>query len=152
MRIIIVCLKYKVNMASRGSDIDGFSGDEREGRAVGPISRVPRMRETVSFGEQTLEVLHCPGHTLGHVVFFHGGLRLALVRDALFQGLIGRTDFPRGKVECGYALICTRSRGSAITRSAPGFIQAALAAYVLLTTSDHRLAHDGVVGKPGQSR
>lgn len=52
--------------------------------------------DTVSFGAQTLEVLHCPGHTPGHVVFFHRGERLALVGDVLFRGSIGRTDFPRG--------------------------------------------------------
>jgi len=43
-----------------------------------------------------LEVLHCPGHTPGHVVFFHRPSRLAVVGDVLFAGSIGRTDFPRG--------------------------------------------------------
>ena len=52
--------------------------------------------DTVQFGKQTLEVKHCPGHTPGHVVFFHPGVRLAIVGDVLFQGSIGRTDFPRG--------------------------------------------------------
>jgi glyoxylase-like metal-dependent hydrolase (beta-lactamase superfamily II) len=52
--------------------------------------------DTVSFGEQTLEVRHCPGHTPGHVIFFHAPSRLAIVGDVLFQGSIGRTDFPRG--------------------------------------------------------
>lgn len=52
--------------------------------------------DTVSFGKQTLEVLYCPGHTAGHVVFFHRGERLALVGDVLFRGSIGRTDLPRG--------------------------------------------------------
>jgi hydroxyacylglutathione hydrolase len=52
--------------------------------------------DTVHFGAQELEVLHCPGHTPGHVVFFHRGARLALVGDVLFKGSIGRTDFPRG--------------------------------------------------------
>ncbi len=52
--------------------------------------------DTVSFGRQTLEVLHTPGHTPGHVIFFHSGARLAIVGDVLFQGSIGRTDFPRG--------------------------------------------------------
>ncbi len=52
--------------------------------------------ETVRVGEAELAVRHCPGHTPGHVVFFHGGARLALVGDVLFQGSIGRTDFPRG--------------------------------------------------------
>jgi hydroxyacylglutathione hydrolase len=52
--------------------------------------------DLVRFGHQELEVLHCPGHTPGHVVFFHRGVKLALVGDVLFQGSIGRTDFPRG--------------------------------------------------------
>jgi glyoxylase-like metal-dependent hydrolase (beta-lactamase superfamily II) len=52
--------------------------------------------DTVSVGEQQLEVFHCPGHTPGHVVLLHRGQRLAWVGDVLFQGSIGRTDFPRG--------------------------------------------------------
>ena len=45
-------------------------------------------------GELTFDVLHCPGHTPGHVVFHHAPSHLALVGDVLFQGSIGRTDFP----------------------------------------------------------
>ncbi len=52
--------------------------------------------DTVSFGDESLGVLHCPGHTPGHVVFFHAASRLAIVGDVLFQGSIGRTDFPGG--------------------------------------------------------
>lgn len=52
--------------------------------------------DSVSVGQQTLEVLHCPGHTPGHVVFFERRARLAWVGDVLFKGTIGRTDFPRG--------------------------------------------------------
>jgi len=52
--------------------------------------------DTVSFGTTTLEVLHCPGHTPGHVVFFDRDSGLALVGDVIFQNSIGRTDFPRG--------------------------------------------------------
>lgn len=52
--------------------------------------------DTVSFGAQELAVRHCPGHTPGHVIFFHDGTRLAMVGDVLFQGSIGRSDFPRG--------------------------------------------------------
>ncbi|WP_116367222.1 MBL fold metallo-hydrolase [Parahaliea mediterranea] len=55
--------------------------------------------DTVTVGEQTLQVFHCPGHTPGHVVFLHDGQRLAWVGDVLFQGSIGRTDFPRGNHE-----------------------------------------------------
>ncbi len=45
------------------------------------------------------KVLHCPGHTPGHVVFFQPDDKIALVGDVLFQGSIGRTDFPRGNHE-----------------------------------------------------
>lgn len=50
----------------------------------------------VAFGEIEMEVRHCPGHTPGHVIFYHAPSKLALVGDVLFQGSIGRTDFPRG--------------------------------------------------------
>ncbi|MBA3880766.1 MAG: hypothetical protein C0500_13740 [Sphingobium sp.] len=52
--------------------------------------------DSVTVGELTLAVRHCPGHTPGHVIFHHEGARLALVGDVLFQGSIGRTDFPLG--------------------------------------------------------
>lgn len=52
--------------------------------------------DNVSLGKLTLDVIHCPGHTPGHVVFYHAPSRFAIVGDVLFQGSIGRTDFPRG--------------------------------------------------------
>jgi hydroxyacylglutathione hydrolase len=42
-----------------------------------------------------MQVLHCPGHTPGHVVFYEPTTNVAVVGDVLFQGSIGRTDFPR---------------------------------------------------------
>lgn len=52
--------------------------------------------DTVTLGDCLLDVIHCPGHTPGHVVFHHAPSRFALVGDVLFQGSIGRTDFPLG--------------------------------------------------------
>ncbi len=52
--------------------------------------------ETVSFGEHTFEVLHCPGHAPGHVVFYNREASFAHVGDVLFHGSIGRTDLPGG--------------------------------------------------------
>ena len=52
--------------------------------------------DSASIGELTFDVRHCPGHTPGHVVFHHPESKLAIVGDVLFQGSIGRTDFPRG--------------------------------------------------------
>ncbi|RDL32875.1 hypothetical protein DA099_02840 [Photobacterium damselae] len=52
--------------------------------------------DTVTVGEEVLSVLHTPGHTPGHVVFFSDSAKVAFVGDVLFNGGIGRTDFPRG--------------------------------------------------------
>lgn len=67
-------------------------------RTAGPVTpdRWLDDGDTVSVGGETLQVLHCPGHTPGHVVFFHPPSRLAIVGDVLFRGSIGRTDFPGG--------------------------------------------------------
>jgi glyoxylase-like metal-dependent hydrolase (beta-lactamase superfamily II) len=52
--------------------------------------------DRVQVGNSELEVRHCPGHTPGHVIFYSPADRLAFVGDVLFQGSIGRTDFPGG--------------------------------------------------------
>lgn len=56
-------------------------------------SRWLQQGDTVSFGNEVLEVFHCPGHTPGHVVFYHRGRKLATVGDVIFAGSVGRTDF-----------------------------------------------------------
>jgi hydroxyacylglutathione hydrolase len=52
--------------------------------------------DTVTLGEETLTVRHCPGHTPGHVVFHSASAQRAFVGDVLIAGSIGRTDFPGG--------------------------------------------------------
>lgn len=52
--------------------------------------------DSVQVGNEALQVIHCPGHTPGHVVFYSDSERLAIVGDVLFKGSIGRTDFPKG--------------------------------------------------------
>ena len=52
--------------------------------------------DQVTVGGETLEVRHCPGHTPGHVVFFHSKQKFAWVGDVIFAGSIGRSDLPRG--------------------------------------------------------
>jgi len=76
-------------------------------------------------GEPTL---HCPGHTPGHIVFVNHAARFAVVGDVLFQGSVGRTDFPYGDHEAlirsirdkllplgdAFAFICGHGPGSTI--------------------------------------
>lgn len=52
--------------------------------------------DRVKVGNITLDVIHCPGHTPGHVVFVDQQAKIAQVGDVLFKGSIGRTDFPQG--------------------------------------------------------
>jgi hydroxyacylglutathione hydrolase len=64
-------------------DIPEVDGDLKEGDAV-------------RLGAIRMEVLHCPGHTPGHVVFHDPVGQRVVAGDVLFQGSVGRTDFPRG--------------------------------------------------------
>lgn len=52
--------------------------------------------DTVAVGKVQLEVLHTPGHTPGHIVFFDRVGRLLVSGDVIFNGGVGRTDFPQG--------------------------------------------------------
>ena len=79
-----------------------LQGLEEQGRSYGFAMRnvTPdrwlREGDSVAFGEHRFDVLHCPGHTPGHVVFVNHAAHFALVGDVLFQGSVGRTDFPYG--------------------------------------------------------
>lgn len=84
---------------------DQFWLDDLDGQArwmgFNPVERFTPNRwlqegDKVRVGSCELEVLHIPGHTPGHVVFFHRPSQLAWVGDVLFAGSIGRSDFPRG--------------------------------------------------------
>jgi glyoxylase-like metal-dependent hydrolase (beta-lactamase superfamily II) len=80
--------------------LDGLAEQGRgfgmtDARAVTP-DRWLAEGDTVSVGPHVFQVLHCPGHTPGHVVFYNEAARFAHVGDVLFRGSIGRTDFPYG--------------------------------------------------------
>jgi len=54
--------------------------------------------DQISFGEERLEVLHCPGHTRGHVAYFHKPNRYAFVGDILFRHAIGAWEHGDGNL------------------------------------------------------
>lgn len=83
--------RFWIDMLPQQSQMFGFPPAE----AFTP-DRWLHHGDTVTVGNLTLEVLHCPGHTPGHVVFWQPQAKLAVVGDVLFAGSIGRTDFPRG--------------------------------------------------------
>ena len=61
-----------------------------------PVERHWQDGEVYKVGELEFKVLHCPGHTPGHVVLFEPGERKVFVGDCLFAGSVGRTDLPGG--------------------------------------------------------
>ncbi|KZM49666.1 MBL fold metallo-hydrolase [Labrenzia sp. OB1] len=52
--------------------------------------------DQVEIAGRMFDVLHCPGHSPGHLVFHDKDLRFAISGDVLFAGSIGRTDLPGG--------------------------------------------------------
>jgi glyoxylase-like metal-dependent hydrolase (beta-lactamase superfamily II) len=99
--------------ARHGTPVPVDGPDERDGFLLGDLSRsggrwgVPDARDiapdqflaegdAVDIGGHRFEVLHCPGHTPGHVAFVNRDVGFALVGDVLFRGSVGRTDFSYG--------------------------------------------------------
>ncbi|WP_339388516.1 MBL fold metallo-hydrolase [Vibrio caribbeanicus] len=84
-------------------DLFWLEGLEKQSQMFGfPITKAFKPSEwlsegdSVRFGNQIMEVLHTPGHTPGHVALFCRDAKLAFVGDVLFNGSVGRTDFPKG--------------------------------------------------------
>lgn len=65
-------------------------------KPVQPIDAFLTESETIKFGNSELEVIHVPGHTPGHVVFYNKEAEVLIAGDVLFYGSIGRTDLPGG--------------------------------------------------------
>ena len=77
------------------------SGTKYGMTGVRPVTPDRWLKEgdTVTVGDLEFKIYEAPGHTPGSVVFFNDANRFALVGDVLFQGSVGRTDFPRGDHE-----------------------------------------------------
>lgn len=99
-------LREALNVPLEGPDErDAFllDGLAEQGKAYG-MAEARNVRpdrwlaegDAVTLGTHRFDVLHCPGHTPGHLVFVNKISRFALVGDVLFRGSVGRTDFPYG--------------------------------------------------------
>ncbi|MCB1383665.1 MAG: MBL fold metallo-hydrolase [Notoacmeibacter sp.] len=100
-------LKERLSVPIIGSHIDDtplLQGLEKQAAMFGMDGAVRNVTpdqwlndgDTVSFAGHVFEVLHCPGHAPGHVVYYNREARFAHVGDVLFRGSIGRTDLPGG--------------------------------------------------------
>jgi glyoxylase-like metal-dependent hydrolase (beta-lactamase superfamily II) len=83
--------------AAKGVRTDGPSGSSAAVRSYVP-ARWLEHGDLVTFGNETLEVLHCPGHTGGHVAYVSRAQSLAFVGDILFRGTIGAWEHPQGNL------------------------------------------------------
>ena len=64
--------------------------------------------QELTLGKLTFQLFHCPGHSPGSMVFYNKGGKFAVVGDVLFQGSIGRTDFPYGDHDALISAIKTK--------------------------------------------
>ena len=63
-----------------------------------PVDEYWTDGQKYAVGTLTFDVLHCPGHTPGHVVFYEPAEKNVFVGDVLFAGSIGRADLPGGSM------------------------------------------------------
>lgn len=67
-----------------------------EMKPVAPIDNFLSENEIIEFGNSSLEIIHIPGHSPGHIVFYSKPEKILIAGDVLFYGSIGRTDLPGG--------------------------------------------------------
>lgn len=91
-----------------------LDGLEQQGKEYGFPARDVRPdtwldeggRLTIAGAE--FEILHCPGHSPGSLVYVNKPQKFILMGDVLFQGSIGRTDFPYGDHDALISAIKTK--------------------------------------------
>lgn len=70
-----------------------------EYEAPPPVDEYWADGQIYAVGKLAFDIIHCPGHTPGHVVLFESQERKVFVGDCLFAGSVGRTDLPGGSSE-----------------------------------------------------
>lgn len=82
---------FWVEKATQQAEMFGF-----EMEAVAAVDSFLVENENVEFGNSRLKIIHIPGHSPGHVVFYSENDKILIAGDVLFYGSIGRTDLPGG--------------------------------------------------------
>lgn len=86
--------EFWVDKATEQGEIYGFNINP-----VSPANNLLKEGEPIKFGNSQLEVIHVPGHSPGHVVFYSKAHNFLIAGDVLFYGSIGRTDLPGGNYD-----------------------------------------------------
>jgi hydroxyacylglutathione hydrolase len=82
---------FWVERATQQAEMFGFEMD-----SVAPADSFMVENEYIEFGNSRLKIIHVPGHSPGHVVFYSENDKILIAGDVLFYGSIGRTDLPGG--------------------------------------------------------
>ena len=85
---------FWINKASEQGQMFGF-----DMKPVAPIDYFLNEKETLTFGDSLLEIIHIPGHSPGHIVFYNNENNFLIAGDVLFYGSSGRSDLPGGDHE-----------------------------------------------------
>lgn len=85
---------FWVDQAIEQAEMFGF-----EMKPVAPVDAFLVENEIVEFGNSKLQIIHVPGHSPGHVVFYSETDKILIAGDVLFYGSIGRTDLPGGNYQ-----------------------------------------------------
>jgi glyoxylase-like metal-dependent hydrolase (beta-lactamase superfamily II) len=85
---------FWVEKATQQAEMFGF-----EMNSVAPVDYFLVENEFVEFGNSKLQIIHVPGHSPGHVVFYSEPGKILIAGDVLFYGSIGRTDLPGGNYQ-----------------------------------------------------
>lgn len=106
MGVEFIRKEYNVPLHAHADDAFWIDRAEQQAKtfgidvpAVQPINDFLVEGENIKFGNTELEVIHIPGHTPGHVVFYNKEAEVLIAGDVLFYGSIGRTDLPGGNHE-----------------------------------------------------
>jgi len=99
-----VVSRYKVPFITHHKVVPELKAAEQYGKVFMGLDLVPSPMpdefveegDIIRFGEEELEVLFTPGHSAGHISFYHRASQQLFSGDVLFLGSIGRTDLPGG--------------------------------------------------------
>ncbi len=98
--------KYKVPFKAHPHDEFWLENAVKQGQSFGfdldevnPPDAFFHENEELKFGNTSFKIIHVPGHSPGHVVFYSEAAKTLIAGDVLFQGSIGRSDLPGGNHE-----------------------------------------------------
>ncbi len=82
---------FLIERAGEQAKMFGF-----ETKPISPIDKFINENDSVKFGNTEMKIIHVPGHSPGHLVFYSEESKILIAGDVLFYGSIGRTDLPGG--------------------------------------------------------